>query len=114
MAWIDKEAQPKLNRKGMALKFILPVIDNGNIVAQLDSSVLEELTNVWDRFIILYVDGEKPSLERVLSYVRKQWNHVAEPRVYPHDDEYFIIRFTSEEECNEIMQGGPYFMAKSL
>ena len=39
---------------------------------------------------------------------------MADPRVYPNDDGYFMIRFKSKDECNEIIQEGPYFMGKAL
>lgn len=60
-SWKDKVSQPKLNRKGMALLFVAPIIDNANVVPQLDSFALEELASVWDRSIILYVGCDKPS-----------------------------------------------------
>lgn len=44
----------------------------------------------------------------MLKFVYGVWHFVATPKVYLHDDGYFIYRFESEQDKASIMENGPY------
>lgn len=35
------------------------------------------------------------------------------PTIHVHEDGFFIMRFNTDEECEEILKGGPYFLNKA-
>lgn len=41
-------------------------------------------------------------------YVRNVWNFVAAPKVYTHEDGYFIFRFEAVEARDQVLSSGPY------
>lgn len=43
----------------------------------------------------------------VLRFIGTEWNNVKKPRVFLHNDGFFLILFDSMNDRNEILYGGP-------
>ncbi|CAO2827728.1 unnamed protein product [Amaranthus hypochondriacus] len=111
-SWKDKVASPNI-KPGMPLKFIAPIVENGQQIVQIESNDLNSLVNVWKRAVVMYVVGEKTSIDIIRGFTRKHWAHVKMPVIHTHDEGYYILQFHSERECEEILLGGPYFLNRA-
>lgn len=80
-----------LTNKGMQLDFTLPDFVNGIGVVNVDVVEARELIGIWDRYLIAYVVGETPTIESMRRFVASGWNHVANPKVFWHEEGYFIM-----------------------
>ncbi|KAH0722882.1 hypothetical protein KY290_005538 [Solanum tuberosum] len=67
---------------GMALEYITPQFVEGEIVVQLEKEEVERETEKWNSALIVYAIGEFPG--------------------------YFIVKFQSLEDTEEILMVGPY------
>lgn len=77
---------------------------------ELQQAEVEIATKKWKVAIILYVVGDTPSIGAVERFIAAQWNFVSKPKVYYHNDGYFVIRFNNLEERNEVRYSGPYMI----
>ncbi|XP_019246473.1 PREDICTED: uncharacterized protein LOC109226128 [Nicotiana attenuata] len=55
----------------------------------------------------MYVVGDTPSIGAIERFIASQWNFVSKPKVYYHNDGFFVVRFKNEEERNEVLYSGP-------
>ncbi|XP_070019439.1 uncharacterized protein [Nicotiana sylvestris] len=93
---------------GMKLKFFPPVIKNGVKVVQLNEIEMEKQSRQWRNTLIGYVLGGMPSFKEMQQFVYGVWHFVSTPRVFLHDDGYFIFKFESEDNKNLLFHNGPY------
>lgn len=41
-------------------------------------------------------------------FIAQNWNNVAEPNLYQHEEGYYIVKFYSISDLKAILYGGPY------
>ncbi|KAH0689391.1 hypothetical protein KY289_016749 [Solanum tuberosum] len=58
----------------------------------------------------MYVVGEPPTIAAVERYIATQVNTVSKPKVYYHNDGYFLVQFNSMDDRNELLYSGPHMM----
>ncbi|XP_056695259.1 uncharacterized protein [Spinacia oleracea] len=97
--------------KGMKLSFIAPTIRNCNLTACLQVNEVASESAKWASSVILYVVGDQPTLKYINTFIEKNWNCVTQPEVLLHNDGYFVIRFGTLNERNEVLFLGPYTIA---
>lgn len=97
----------------MTLKFVPPLLENGIQVVQFESHDVIDLVNIWERAIVVYVVGGNTIAEILRGFIRKHWSFVNMPNIHTHEDGYFILKFNTENECNEVLKGGPYFLNRA-
>lgn len=61
----------------------------------------------------MFVVGQLPTIDSVMRFIAAGWNFVAKPRVYLHES-YYVVQFQFEEDCNEVLFGGPYTMGRKM
>lgn len=110
--WKDKVASPK-TPSGMPLKFIPPIIENGIQIVHIETHEVADLIKLWERAIVVYVVGGNVKIDVIRGFIRKHWSFVSMPTIHVHEDGFFIMRFNTDEECEEILKGGPYFLNKA-
>ncbi|XP_019225431.1 PREDICTED: uncharacterized protein LOC109207009 [Nicotiana attenuata] len=64
----------------------------------------------WQKAIIVYIIGESPSVGAMERFIVVQWNFAAKPKVYYHNEGYFVILFNSMDDKNVVLYSGPYTM----
>ncbi|XP_060203006.1 uncharacterized protein LOC132631446 [Lycium barbarum] len=109
-AWNTLFTGTKLAKKGMSLVFILPKVQNGEKVVELSKIEIEKECAYWKQTIILYVIGASPTIATVAGFIASNWNFASKPRIYYHNDGYFIVRFNSMEDRNEVIYSGPQLL----
>ncbi|XP_059278818.1 uncharacterized protein LOC132033000 [Lycium ferocissimum] len=106
--WTSLFANNRNAANGMPLSFIPPIIVDGEPMVVIESSETAAQTKEWSNALILYVMGETPSFSFMKKYIAKNWTGVAEPRVYWHEEGYYIVKFRCIEDRDEILYSGPY------
>lgn len=106
--WAAVASGPSLAAEGMSLKFVAPVLREGKKVAQLPMDELAVGADKWAAAMVFYVVGATPTITAVKKYIATNWNSVSMPRIFLHDDGYFLIHFKSMDDRNEILYSGPH------
>ncbi|XP_074304757.1 uncharacterized protein LOC141639560 [Silene latifolia] len=57
--------------------------------------------------------GARPTVAQMQAYVTKSWNHVSLPVVQYFRRGWFSFRFTSAEDMDEVLKGGPWSMGSN-
>lgn len=106
-AWAGLFKGP-LNVKGTELGYVAPQVDNGlNTVKLLQAERIKEVEK-WNNAITFFVIGAKPNFSAVNRYFQLNWNSIAKPDVYLHDQGYYVIRFKNKEDFCEVAHSGPH------
>ncbi|XP_010687419.1 uncharacterized protein LOC104901529 [Beta vulgaris subsp. vulgaris] len=104
--WKTFTSQSRMSDKGMGLKFIAPELRNGKPIAKLDKNEVSKLSEIWINSIIVYVVGQNPTLTALMSYVKTHWSLVCEPKIFKHEDGYFVVKLTNTEDKDRILISG--------
>lgn len=60
------------------------------------------------RAIVLYVIDDSLSIGAMERFIVAQGNFKTKPQIYYHNEDYFVTRFDSMEERNEVLYSGPH------
>lgn len=92
--WTSLFKGPNLTAKGNSLTFITPTISDGKPMDVFDKIDIAKMSTYWDRYIIMYVVGDLPSICVVFQFIEKEWK-VGKSQVYLHDEGYSMVIFNS-------------------
>lgn len=106
--WCNLFQKNRSAANGIPLSYILPQIKNGQIVAQLDKNEVKSETEKWKCALIMYILGEIPGQNTMKQYINVNWANVAEPDVFLHEEGYYIVKFRTTADMQEIYYSGPY------
>ncbi|XP_021835842.2 uncharacterized protein [Spinacia oleracea] len=107
--WANKVKGSSIASKGKALSFVAPVCTDGKVIACLQQSELNRCNSLWSNAVVMFVIGETPTIASVMRFITKEWNHVAMPKVFLHDEGYFVLKFGSVEDKDAVLFAGPHF-----
>ncbi|XP_019232866.1 PREDICTED: uncharacterized protein LOC109213514 [Nicotiana attenuata] len=91
----------------MGLTYVPPMIQNGEKIVELQQEEVEKETEKWKMAVIMYVVRDTPSIGAVERFIAFKWNFVTKPKVYYRNEGYFVVKFSSIEERNEVLYSGP-------
>ena len=91
--WANLFSGSSITAKGKPLQFVAPVVKDGQAVAILQQSEIYIESEKWLSSVVLYVVGETPTIAAVTRFIEKEWNYVSKPKVYVHDDGFFLVKF---------------------
>ncbi|XP_074315210.1 uncharacterized protein LOC141651394 [Silene latifolia] len=69
--------------------------------------VQEEL-KLWEFTLMGNVLGAKPTLKTITNFVEKHWSKIAKPIVQYYKKGWFSFRFSTQEEMDNVLKGGPW------
>ncbi|XP_009586956.1 uncharacterized protein [Nicotiana tomentosiformis] len=92
----------------MNLSYVEPVIIDGERVAQLQKKKIEQETLKWEKAAILYVVGDSPTICVLERFIAATWNFTSKPKMYYHNEGYFVVLFNSLEDRDAIIFSGTY------
>ncbi|XP_058776932.1 uncharacterized protein LOC131651274 [Vicia villosa] len=84
------------------------MIVDGMKEVEIELEDVELEIRYWDTALIMYAIGRNLSMNIVKNYMRKMWSFVALPEMFYNEEGYFIMRFKTETERDEVMMKGPY------
>ncbi|CAK8560653.1 unnamed protein product [Lathyrus sativus] len=106
--WVDVISDNRNPVKGLSMEYVAPKVINGVIEIDIEQEDIETELRFWDNALILYVVGDDLSMNTMKNFIQRMWNFIKMPDLYYHDDEYFLLRFNSQEDKEAIMMRGPY------
>jgi len=106
-AWVGL-FKGNLNAKGRKLGFVAPLLNNGKKLAQLEENEESLGAENWKHTIIFYAIGVTPTFTAVQRYFSSNWNNIAKPDIFLHDDGYFVVRLQSRDDFDNIVYTGPH------
>ncbi|KAG5575962.1 hypothetical protein H5410_056096 [Solanum commersonii] len=75
----------------------------GKLVVKLSEEDKEIGNEIWSNAIILYVIGNTPSIGAIMRFITTEWNFVAKPKVYMHNDGFFVVKLNCSEDKESIL-----------
>lgn len=96
--WANLFQQSNLTGRGIDLAYITPVVKDNAKLVQFQANDVDMETEKWRKTIILYVVGSSPTIGAVKRFVAEQWNFAAKPKIYCHNEGYFVVLFNSLED----------------
>ncbi|XP_009798363.1 uncharacterized protein [Nicotiana sylvestris] len=92
----------------MNLSFVAPIVQNGETIVELAKNEVEKETEKWRNALILYVVGNTPTIGALERFIVSQWNFVAKPMIFYHNEGYFVIKFNNMEDRDAILYSRPH------
>lgn len=92
----------------MALTYILPQIVNGLPAMQLEKTEVSRETEKWRCALIAYFIGEVQGFNAIKRYIGLHWAKIDEPDLFLHEEGYYVIKFQSIADRDEIYYASPY------
>ena len=98
----------RIANNGMNLTYYPPQIVNGQTMVQVEGTEVQIEEEKWKYALIAYVIGECPGFNTMNRYIMMNWVKGEKPEVFLHDEGYYIIKFKSLNDMNEVLYSGPY------
>lgn len=108
--WVDVLKDNRNSAKGRAMKFIAPQVVDGKIEVLIEDDDIRSEVKFWESSLILYAMGADLSMNAVKNFMTRSWNFVQLPDMYFNDEGYFILRFKSFRDRDEVLLRGPYMI----
>ncbi|OIT18954.1 PREDICTED: uncharacterized protein LOC109222056 [Nicotiana attenuata] len=96
------------SQMGMRLEYVPPSHRDGKVVIQIEEEDVSKLNEYWGTALIGYALGDTPYEKSMENYVESVWDFVTRPQILYHQEGYYVFRFTTVEERDEVVQAGPY------
>ncbi|XP_058746636.1 uncharacterized protein LOC131619565 [Vicia villosa] len=106
--WVDVLNDNRNPAKGRSMRYIALKMANGVVEVEIAPEDVASELDFWASSLIMYVMGGDLSMNSVKTYMTKQWNFVQVPDMYYHKEGYFLLRFRSFTDRDEVMMRGPY------
>lgn len=105
----DKPNWEKLKhpeKRGIALDFV--DFDMDIVDVQLED--VEDGLSDWSFSLVGYFIGGKPTISRIEEFMSKTWKHVNSPKLLLIKRNWFIFKFSSLDDMDEILSGEQWFL----
>ncbi|KAH0767691.1 hypothetical protein KY285_003562 [Solanum tuberosum] len=79
---------------------------NGKIVPNRGGARNTNVGTCIDRLCV----GAEPTIAPLERYIAANWNYIAKPKVYYHNDGYFLVKFNTLEDMDEVFYAGPHML----
>lgn len=77
----------------MSLDYIPLELVEGTIIVKLHKEEIEKEIDKWKSAYIVFVIGETCGYNYMKKYMNQNWNTVAEPKIYYHEEGYYGVKF---------------------
>ncbi|XP_055800952.1 uncharacterized protein LOC129870258 [Solanum dulcamara] len=106
--WTSLFTKNRATANGLSLDYLPPQMLNGKPIVHLDKDEVNQEIKKWSTALIAYFIGDVLGYNALTRYITQFWSNVATPQLYYHEEGYYVIRFRSTEDMNEIFYSGPY------
>lgn len=79
---IEEGVKPPLQKRGMALNYVVPILKQGVPTAKLNKSDVEKEFEKWKTAIILYVIGDTPTISYLKFFLHKQCENLGNVEIF--------------------------------
>lgn len=91
------------------MHFVAPTIKDGVTIFQLDRDETDKESVKWQNSMILYVVGDSPPSAALDRFITSQWSFAMKPMFF-HNDVYFVLKFDSATDRDEVLLSGPHLI----
>ncbi|CAK8570485.1 unnamed protein product [Lathyrus sativus] len=98
----------------MVVEFVALEIINGEIEMKIDESDVEDELDFWSNVMILFALGDSLSMNAVKKFMENSWSFVTMSELCYNEKGFFIVRFKSEQDREDVMSQIPYFVYGKL
>ncbi|KAG5605836.1 hypothetical protein H5410_027328 [Solanum commersonii] len=112
--WISLFEGNTMASKGMDLQFIPPVVKEWVKIGKLNEEEVAKEAAMWKNVVILYVIGDSLTIAAVTRFLEGQSEYTRKPKVYYHNEDYFVVKFHSESDRNMVLGSGPHMINYKL
>ncbi|KAK6802944.1 hypothetical protein RDI58_000728 [Solanum bulbocastanum] len=101
--WVNFFNLNRLFAKEMSLSYINPTMKNGEKVIELKKKEVDKAMKECKQALILFIMGDSSTIAAIERYIVLQVNMVSKPKVYYHNNGYFLVRFANIDDRNETL-----------
>ncbi|XP_058749946.1 uncharacterized protein LOC131622954 [Vicia villosa] len=106
--WVDIISGNRLPTNGLTIEFIPPTIVEGEMEVEIvEEDIVSEIM-FWDSTLIMYALGKELSMNAVKNFMSKFWDFVQLPSMFYHEEGYFLLKFHSTQDRDQVQIKGPY------
>ncbi|XP_058762881.1 uncharacterized protein LOC131636267 [Vicia villosa] len=106
--WVDVISGNRLPTNGLTIEFSAPKYVEGEFEVEIEEADMESELLFGDSALIMYAIGKNLSMNAVKNYMAKFWNFVQLPGIYYHEEGYFLLKFHSLHDRDQVQMKGPY------
>ncbi|XP_058766287.1 uncharacterized protein LOC131639859 [Vicia villosa] len=106
--WVDVIRGNRQTANGKVIQFVVSAIVDGVKEVEIEIEDMESEIRYWDTALIMYAIRGNLSMHPVKNYMRKMWSFVQFPEIFYNEEGYFILKFKTDEEREEVMMKGLY------
>ena len=88
--------------------------DSGECYAKINISKIKANIQKWDNTLVGYVLGYKPFYIHLKACVTRLWKPTRSLEVHSRENRFFFFQFGTKDECNKILQTGPWLFDERL
>lgn len=100
--------------KNLGLSFFPPISSVGSVTVAPPVEVLKLGLNKWSTSLVGHFIHSKLPFRLVESSAKKLWGHQGLSKVYLHDKGYFIFKFDTVTDRDNVLASGPWYIASKL
>ncbi|KAM3309304.1 hypothetical protein P3S67_011048 [Capsicum chacoense] len=89
---------------------MVPVMKHWETLVELCKNEIKLKKVKGKHAMILYVVGESLSIGALERYIVANWNCISKVKVYYHNDGYFLVRFQTYEDRDELLYAGIHML----
>ncbi|XP_058724742.1 uncharacterized protein LOC131596170 [Vicia villosa] len=90
------------------MEYIAPKVVDGEIEIEIEEKDIESELLYWDSTLILYALGGNISMNMLKHFMERMWSFVQLPEMVYHEEGYFVLKFRSHSDKDEVLMKGPY------
>jgi len=76
---------------------------------KINKTEIDDNINRWDNTLVGYILGDKPYYVHLKACVTRLWKPTCPLEIHTRENGYFLFRFGNKDECNRVLQTGPWF-----
>ncbi|KAH0679268.1 hypothetical protein KY284_020353 [Solanum tuberosum] len=104
--WTNLFTNNRVAVNGLSLDYIPPQMMDGKPVVQLDKDEVNLEIQKWNSALIAYFIGNVPGYNALTRYINQFWTSAAKPELFYYEEGYYVIRFASIDDMNQILYSG--------
>lgn len=112
-SWCDIVSH-KAGKASMSLSYFPPVSKDGCILIKPPVEVLKRGNNLWSSSIVGYFLHSKLPFKVVEPIARRLWGNMGLSKVFLHSKGYYIFKFHSIADRNNVLASGPWHFASKV
>ncbi|XP_058733155.1 uncharacterized protein LOC131604751 [Vicia villosa] len=106
--WVDVLSDNRNHANGLTMEYVAPKVVDGEIEIEIEEKDIESELRYWDSALILYALGGDISMNMLKHFMERMWNFVQLPEMVYQEEGYFILKFRSHSDKDDVLMKGPY------